>query len=206
MPASVSQQESVTPSRTPGGGSVPRTERMAAAAESISRAAPTAELGGIQSCGGSAKAISTRSSNPALTRAERSPFGTSGLVMPSMTRTSMIAVMVSGCMNGVMPPLIMVPMLTVGRVPSMGCAMPAKRSASASAAIARARITPARSPAGSCSAEWPGTPRAVSRTTHEPRWATNRRSQDCAGAPPAGSRITAASAARMSCSASHFIP
>jgi hypothetical protein len=179
---------------------------MAAAAEAISREAPAAELGGTQSCGGAARAISTRRSSPAFTRAERSSFGTSFMVMPSMTRTSTVAVMDSGCMNGVMPPLIIVPMLTVGRVPSMGCARPAKRSASASAAIARASVTPARSPAGICSAECPGTPRAVSRTTHEPRCATNRCAQDCAGVPPAGSRITAASAARTSCRASHFIP
>ena len=62
-----------------------------------------------------------------------------------------------------MPPLIIVPMLTVGRVPSMGCASCANRSASASAAIARASATPARSPAGICSAKCPGVPRAQAR-------------------------------------------
>jgi hypothetical protein len=71
--------------------------------------APAAELGGTQSCGGPARAISTRPARPALARADRSSFGTSSLVMPSMTRTSIVAVMVSGCMNGVMPPLTMVP-------------------------------------------------------------------------------------------------
>ncbi len=179
---------------------------MAAAAAPVSWPTPAAELGGTQSCGGSAAAISTRSASPAPSRAERSSSCTPAMVMPSITRTSTIAVIDSGCMNGVMPPLTIVPMLTVGRVPSMGWACCANSSASASAAIARASATPARSPAGICSAECPGVPRAVSRTTHEPRWATNRRAQDSAGAPPAGSRITAASAVRTCCPASHFIP
>ena len=89
---------------------------MAAAAALVSRSAPAAELGGTQSCGGSAAAISTRSASPASARAERSSSCTPAKVMPSITRTSTIAVIDSGCMNGVMPPLSIVPMLTTAPV------------------------------------------------------------------------------------------
>ncbi len=91
------------------------------------------------------------------------------MVIPSIVRTSTVAVIDSGCMNGVMPPAIMVPRLTVGRVPSNGWTASANNRLSASAVSA-----------------WP------MRRRHAPRWALMQPNDRAGHGRPAAARTNRA--------------
>src|SRR5690242_19698459 len=75
IPASVSQQESVTPRSTPGRGPAPRTDRMAAAAALVSRSAPAAELGSYHPVGADQRGRLARGHRPAPGERDRPRAG-----------------------------------------------------------------------------------------------------------------------------------